>query len=139
MRHRPRRLAVAAGGVALAAIGLLAAIALNDPGDARADVAAPRTVTGQLVYSDGKPAGRMPVVLKSRVDGSVRRVLTDEAGKFRLAEAPDGKHRLFEIRIDLSVKTGLCEVLAGRDVTVAGGPVALGQLKLKRKTIPVGG
>jgi hypothetical protein len=46
MRHRPKRLTIAAATAGLAVIGMLVASLLNNPGGARANVASARAVTG---------------------------------------------------------------------------------------------
>jgi hypothetical protein len=94
-------------------------------------------VRGRLLYSNGAPAERVPVVLRS-ADPPQRtyRVNTGEDGRFALRGIPAGRYRLFEIRVYVNAKLGKCEVMARRAVTVGPDGLDLGTVKLAPGTIP---
>lgn len=94
-------------------------------------------VKGRLLYSDGSPADRIPVVLRS-TDGTGRsyRVNTGKDGRFLFRAVPQGRYRLFEIRVYVNARKGECEVMERRNVTVVPNGLDLGTVKLKPKIIP---
>lgn len=99
------------------------------------------SVQGRLVYSDGQPVARVPVVLRNVYEETPdQNVMTDAEGKFVVDGITGGIYRLFEIRIYVDGGRGRCQVLERRYLRVDRARVDLGKLKLKRKTImPVGG
>lgn len=94
-------------------------------------------VKGRLLYSDGSPADRIPVVLRrARKGAHSHRVSTGKDGRFLFRAVPKGQYRLFEIRVYTNAKLGKCEVMDRRSVSVGTGGLDLGTVKLKPKVIP---
>lgn len=98
------------------------------------------SVQGRLVYSDGQPAARIPVVLRDLGEKMPdQNTITDAEGKFVVNGIRGGTYRLFEIRVYVDGGRGRCQVLERRDLRVDRARVNLGELKLKPKTImPIG-
>ncbi len=94
-------------------------------------------VKGRLLYSDGSPADRVPVVLRNaRIAAQSLQVSTGKDGRFLFGAVPKGRYRFFEIRVYVNAKLGKCEVMDRRSVSVGADGLDLGTVKLKPKIIP---
>ena len=116
---RYRRSAVCA--LVLVAAGVLAAGHLRGQTGAEPAPLRKGEVAGLLVYSDGKPAGLLPLVMRhSARPEVVQKASTDARGAFRFKNVAPGTYRLFELRAYLDARTGKCEVLERRKLKITG-------------------
>ncbi len=133
--RRYRRVAVLA--VVLVAAGVLAAGHLTGQTGARPGPPRKGDVAGLLVYSNGEPAGLLPLVMRNAARPDiVLKASADARGVFRFKNVAPGTYRLFELRAYLDARTGKCEVLERRTLKLTGKGANLGKLVLIPKTFP---
>ena len=83
-----------------------------------------------------RTARSRPSARSARSAAQSYRVNTGKDGRFLFHGVPEGRYRLFEIRVYTNAKKGECEVMERRNVTVGPNGLDLGTVKLKPKIIP---